>query len=71
MGKGTLTINPFVSNRSLLSPVALSGLFVVLTAFTDSKTCNLILVICSHIWQKSLSTLLSCYSHVSTVLIDS
>jgi 26S proteasome regulatory subunit N1 len=40
MGKGTMTINPFVLNRSMLSPVALSGLFVVLTAFTDSKHCN-------------------------------
>lgn len=40
MGKGTLTLNPFVSNRSLLSPVSLSGIFVVLTAFTDSKSCN-------------------------------
>ncbi len=39
MGKGTQTLNPFVSNRSLLSPVALSGIFVVLTAFTDVKTC--------------------------------
>jgi 26S proteasome regulatory subunit N1 len=43
MGKGTLTINPFVSNRSLLSPVSLSGLFVVLTAFTDAKSCNITL----------------------------
>ncbi|KAJ3102654.1 proteasome regulatory particle base subunit [Phlyctochytrium planicorne] len=37
MGKGTLTINPFHSNRSLLSPVAISGLITVLTAFTDAK----------------------------------
>ncbi|KAJ3151446.1 proteasome regulatory particle base subunit, partial [Irineochytrium annulatum] len=37
MGKGTLTINPFHSNRMLLSPVAVSGLIAVLTAFTDAK----------------------------------
>ncbi|KAJ3200893.1 proteasome regulatory particle base subunit, partial [Dinochytrium kinnereticum] len=37
MGKGTLTINPFHSNRSLLSPVALAGLLTVMTAFTDAK----------------------------------
>jgi 26S proteasome regulatory subunit N1 len=43
MGKGTLTINPFVMNRSLLSPVALSGLFVTLTAFTDAKNCTSLL----------------------------
>ena len=44
MGKGTLTINPFVMNRSLLSPVALSGLFVTLTAFTDAKHCRPFLI---------------------------
>ncbi|KAJ3113056.1 proteasome regulatory particle base subunit [Phlyctochytrium bullatum] len=37
MGKGTLTINPFHSNRSLLSPVAVAGLIAVITAFTDAK----------------------------------
>ncbi|KAJ3081068.1 proteasome regulatory particle base subunit [Quaeritorhiza haematococci] len=41
MGKGTMTINPFYSNRMLLSPVAVCGLLTVLTAFTDAK--NLIL----------------------------
>lgn len=41
MGKGTLTINPYHSNRMILSPVALSGLFTVLIAFTDVK--NIIL----------------------------
>ncbi|KAJ1536393.1 proteasome regulatory particle base subunit [Nowakowskiella sp. JEL0078] len=38
MGKGTMTINPYHSNRMLLSPVAVSGLLTVLTAFTDVKT---------------------------------
>ncbi|KAI8925728.1 armadillo-type protein [Entophlyctis helioformis] len=38
MGKGTLSINPFTNNRMLFSPSAISGLFVVLTAFTDAKT---------------------------------
>ncbi|KAI8852143.1 hypothetical protein BC829DRAFT_385239 [Chytridium lagenaria] len=38
MGKGTLSINPFHSNRSLLSPVSVAGLLTVLTAFTDVKT---------------------------------
>ncbi|KAJ3283068.1 proteasome regulatory particle base subunit [Borealophlyctis nickersoniae] len=41
MGKGTLTINPFHSNRTLLQPVAVAGLLVNLVAFTDAK--NLIL----------------------------
>ncbi|KAJ3410476.1 proteasome regulatory particle base subunit [Chytridiales sp. JEL 0842] len=36
-GKGTLTLNPFHSNKSLLSPVAVSGLITVLTAFTGNS----------------------------------
>ncbi|KAJ3014739.1 UNVERIFIED_CONTAM: proteasome regulatory particle base subunit [Siphonaria sp. JEL0065] len=38
MGKGTVTLNPYHSNKTLLSPVAISGLITVLTAFTDAKT---------------------------------
>ncbi|RKO89788.1 armadillo-type protein [Blyttiomyces helicus] len=41
LGKGTMTLNPFNSNRMLLSPVAVAGLLVNLTAFTGPK--NLIL----------------------------
>ncbi|KAJ3225375.1 proteasome regulatory particle base subunit [Clydaea vesicula] len=37
MGKGTLTLNPFYANRSLMNPVAVSGLLTALVAFTDSK----------------------------------
>jgi len=37
MGKGTLTINPYHSDRTILSPVAISGLFTVLIACTDVK----------------------------------
>ncbi|EGG17159.1 26S proteasome regulatory subunit S2 [Cavenderia fasciculata] len=37
LGKGTLTINPYHSDRSLLSPVALSGLLVLLHAGLDIK----------------------------------
>jgi len=41
MGKGTLTINPYHTDRTILSPVAISGLFTVLIACTDVK--NIIL----------------------------
>ncbi len=37
MGKGTLTINPFHTNRTLMSPVAVAGLVTTLMAFTDAK----------------------------------
>ncbi|ORZ37891.1 armadillo-type protein [Catenaria anguillulae PL171] len=37
MGKGTVTVNPYHTNRSLLSRVALGGLLTVLVAMTDAK----------------------------------
>merc|ERR1711939_48588 len=37
LGKGTIGINPFHTGRSLMSPVALAGLFATIIAFTDSK----------------------------------
>ena len=39
LGKGTMTLNPFHSNKMLLSPVAVAGLLTTLTAFTDAKAC--------------------------------
>jgi 26S proteasome regulatory subunit N1 len=38
MGKGTLTVNPFTSNRQLMSIPALSSLFILLTSFSDPNT---------------------------------
>merc|ERR1719462_515098 len=38
LGKGTLTLNPFHSDRQLMSPVAVAGLISVLVAFLDVKT---------------------------------
>ncbi|RUS22881.1 armadillo-type protein [Endogone sp. FLAS-F59071] len=37
MGKGTMTINPFHTDRQLLSPVAVAGLLASIIAFTDAK----------------------------------
>ncbi|KAI8899899.1 armadillo-type protein [Globomyces pollinis-pini] len=37
MGKGTLTANPFTCNRQLMSTPSAASLFVLLTAFTDTK----------------------------------
>ena len=42
MGKGTLTINPFFSDRSIMSRTAVAGLLATLTAFTDAKGCEYI-----------------------------
>lgn len=40
MGKGTIGINPFFSDRSIMSRPAVAGLLATLTAFTDSKGCT-------------------------------
>lgn len=37
MGKGTLSINPFHTDRQVLSPVAAAGLLTVLTAMIDAR----------------------------------
>ncbi|KAI1798120.1 armadillo-type protein [Ganoderma leucocontextum] len=37
MGKGTITINPFFSDRTIMSRTAVAGLLATLTAFTDTK----------------------------------
>jgi len=41
MGKGTISVNPYHSNKVLMSPVAAAGLITTLISFTDAK--NLIL----------------------------
>ncbi|KAJ7755387.1 armadillo-type protein [Mycena maculata] len=37
MGKGTIGLNPFFSDRSIMSRPAIAGLLATLTAFTDAK----------------------------------
>ncbi|KAF7350460.1 26S proteasome regulatory subunit RPN1 [Mycena venus] len=37
MGKGTIGLNPFFSDRSIMSRPAVAGLLATLTAFTDAK----------------------------------
>lgn len=38
MGKGTISVNPFHTDRSLMSPLAVAGLLTAFTACTDAKT---------------------------------
>uniref|UniRef100_A0A2K5KY62 Uncharacterized protein n=1 Tax=Cercocebus atys TaxID=9531 RepID=A0A2K5KY62_CERAT len=38
LGKGTLTLCPYHSDRQLMSPVAVAGLFTVLVSFLDPRT---------------------------------
>ncbi|CAG8552839.1 6622_t:CDS:10 [Paraglomus occultum] len=37
MGKGTISINPFHSDRQLMSPAGMAGILATLIAFTDAK----------------------------------
>jgi len=41
MGKGTIGLNPFFSDRSIMSRPAVAGLLATLMAFTDAKACEL------------------------------
>ncbi|KAF7722257.1 proteasome regulatory particle base subunit [Apophysomyces ossiformis] len=38
MAKGTMTLNPFHTDRQIMSPVALAGLMTSIIAFTDHKS---------------------------------
>ncbi|KAK7081933.1 26S proteasome non-ATPase regulatory subunit 2 [Halocaridina rubra] len=38
LGKGTMTLSPYHSNRQLMSPVAVAGLLATCVAFLDTKT---------------------------------
>ncbi|KAF9041306.1 armadillo-type protein [Panaeolus papilionaceus] len=38
MGKGTISLNPFFADRSIMSRTAVAGLLATLTAFTESKS---------------------------------
>lgn len=40
MGKGTLSVNPFHTDRSVLSRVATAGLVTVLISLVDAKSCK-------------------------------
>lgn len=44
LGKGTLTLSPYHSDRQLMSPVAVAGLLATLVGFLDVKNseCRLI-----------------------------
>lgn len=41
LGKGTLTLSPYHSDRQLFSPVALAGLLATLVGFLDVKNSKL------------------------------
>lgn len=40
MGKGTISLNPFWSDRQIMSRTSVAGLLATLIAFTDAKACE-------------------------------
>ena len=45
LGKGTLTLNPYHTDRQVLSRVSIAGLLPVLVAMMDAHQCNLSFVL--------------------------
>lgn len=56
LGKGTLTLCPYHSDKALMSPVAVAGLMAVVTACLDVKTCKS-LTLMKTLFSESLSYL--------------
>lgn len=79
MAKGTMTINPFHTDRQIMSPVAVAGLMCSLITMTDYKSCKYyhhitpkscisLMILYSYFWQVPLSSVFPCHCHVSTIL---
>lgn len=49
MGKGTIGLNPFFLDRSVMSKTAVAGLLATLMAFTDAKACEYCYIL-SSVW---------------------
>ena len=48
LGKGTMTLNPYHSDRMLLCRVSLAGLLAVMVSFFDVKQSKTISFVCHH-----------------------
>lgn len=53
LGKGTLSLSPFHTDRQIMNPVAVAGLLITLTAFLDTKNSEYTL---SNTWTKVQGT---------------
>jgi len=55
MGKGTIGLNPFYHDRTIMSHGAMAGLLSVIVSFTDAKSCEsspffYIVLCCALLW---------------------
>jgi len=48
MGKGTLSLSPFHTDRQVMNPVAVSGLLITLFSFLDTRNSKSILKITNY-----------------------
>lgn len=53
LGKGTLTVSPYHSDRTLMNPVAVAGLLAALVACLDVKNCKYL--VCND-WPMAMSS---------------
>lgn len=69
LGKGTMTLNPYHTDRQVLSRVSIAGLLPVLVAMMDSSQCTFPLEVdanCSHSWELPLDTILFNIGYATT-----
>lgn len=70
MGKGTMTLNPYHTDRQVLSSISMAGLLPVLVSMLDAHQCTFHHcqpVNDSHPWKLSLAALLPYSSYASTI----
>ena len=62
LGKGTMSLSPYHSNRQLMSPVAVAGLLATCMAFLDCKTRELLLLLSLNEMPTIISNNIECKS---------
>lgn len=50
LGKGTLSLSPFNTDRQIMNPVAVAGLLITLVSFLDTKNSNVFFIICIYVF---------------------
>jgi len=72
MGKGTMTLNPYHTDRQVLSRITMAGLLPVLVSMLDAHQCNSLFALprayeSSHSWKLPLVALLSHSGYTTSI----
>lgn len=70
LGKGTMTLNPYHTDRQVLSRVSIAGLLPILVAMMDSPQCDPSIAYFSnysHPWKLSLDIVLFDHGHATSL----